>query len=119
MPHCVLVVDDNAQLRRIIRTQIESADLEVCGEAVDGLDALEKARALHPDLIILDLSMPRMNGIEAARELAQVCPGVPILLYTMHAGVVRGGRELPEGVTEVVAKNEDLIGRVLGTLALV
>ena len=44
MPHCVLIVDDNVQLRRIIRVQVEAAGLEVCGEAVDGLDAIEKAR---------------------------------------------------------------------------
>jgi CheY-like chemotaxis protein len=119
MPHCVLVVDDNAQLRRIIRAQIESAGLEVCGEAVDGLDALEKVRDLKPDLIVLDLSMPRMNGIDAAREIDRICPGVPILLYTMHADVLRNGRKLPAGVTEVVAKNENLLARVLDALAFV
>jgi CheY-like chemotaxis protein len=119
MPHCVLVVDDNAQLRRIIRTQIESAGLEVCGEAVDGLDALEKVRQLKPDLIILDLSMPRMNGIDAAREIARISPDVPILLYTMHADVLRSRRKLPEGVTEVVAKHENLLARVLDALAFV
>jgi CheY-like chemotaxis protein len=119
MPHCVLIVDDNATVRRMIRQQIETAGLEVCGEAVDGLDAIDKARALKPDLIILDLSMPRMNGIDAARELSRICPGVPILLNTMHAGVLRGQRELPAGVKEVVAKTENLLARVLDTLALV
>lgn len=119
MPHCVLVVDDNAQLRRIIRAEIESAGLEVCGEAVDGLDAIEKVRDLKPDLIVLDLSMPRMNGIDAAREIARICPGLPILLYTMHADVLRSGRKLPEGVTEVVAKHENLLARVLDALAFV
>jgi CheY-like chemotaxis protein len=119
MPHCVLIVDDNVQLRRMIRNQVESAGLDVCGEATDGLDAIEKARQLKPDLIILDLSMPRMNGIDAARELSRICPDVPILLYTLHAEILRSGRQLPEGVTEVVAKNEDLVARVLDVLALV
>jgi DNA-binding NarL/FixJ family response regulator len=118
MPHCVLIVDDNLQLRGMIRDQVEEAGLEVCGEASDGVDAIEKARRLKPDLIILDLSMPRMNGIDAAKELAVICPGVPILLYTMHADVLRGRRELPFGVSKVVAKNENLVASVLDSLAL-
>jgi CheY-like chemotaxis protein len=119
MPHCVLIADDNIQLRHVIRVQVEAAGLEVCGEAVDGLDAIEKARALKPDLIILDLSMPRMNGIEAARELSEICPDIPIVLYTMHADVIRRARELPPGVTAVVAKTENLVARVFESLALV
>jgi CheY-like chemotaxis protein len=119
MPHCVLIVDDNATIRRIIRSQLEAAGLEVCGEAVDGLDAIEKAELLKPDLIILDLSMPRMNGLDAARELRLICPNVPILLNTLHADVLRGQRELPAGITEVVAKTESLLERVLDNLALV
>lgn len=119
MPHCVLIVDDNIQLRRVIRVQAEAAGLEVCGEAVDGLDAIEKARVLKPDLIILDLSMPRMNGLDAAREIAEICPDVPILLYTMHAEVIRRGGELPTGITAVVAKTENLVARIFESLALV
>ena len=119
MPHCVLIVDDNIQLRRVIRVQVEAAGLEVCGEAVDGLDAIEKARLLKPDLIILDLSMPRMNGIDAAREISDICPDVPILLYTMHAEVIRRGGELPAGITAVVAKTENLVVRIFESLALV
>jgi CheY-like chemotaxis protein len=119
MPHCVLIADDNAQLRRIIRNQVEAAGLEVCGEAADGVEAIEKARKLKPDLIILDLSMPRMNGIDAAKELTLICPGVPILLHTMHAEVLRGGRELPFGVSKVVAKDENLLASILESLALV
>jgi CheY-like chemotaxis protein len=119
MPQCVLIVDDNSMVRRMIRQQIESAGLEVCDEAVDGLDAIEKARVLNPDLIILDLSMPRMNGLDAARELSRICPNVPILLNTMHAEVLRGQRGLPVGVREVVAKTENLVARVLETLAFV
>jgi CheY-like chemotaxis protein len=118
MPHCVLIVDDNFQLRRMIRDQVEDAGLEVCGEAADGIEAIAKARELKPDLIILDLSMPRMNGIDAAKQLAVICPGVPILLYTMHAEVLRGRRDLPSGVSKVVAKNENLLASVLDSLAL-
>jgi CheY-like chemotaxis protein len=118
MPHCVLIVDDNVQLRRMIREQVEDGGLEVCGEAADGVEAIEKARELKPDLIILDLSMPRMNGIDAAKELARICPGVPILLYTMHADALRGERKLPLGIAKVVAKDENLLASVLDSLAL-
>ena len=119
MPHCVLIVDDNSMIRRTIRRQIESVGLEVCGEAVDGLDAIEKAKALNPDLIIMDLSMPRMNGLDAAKELMRICPNVPILLNTMHAEVLRGRRPLPAGIREVVSKTENLVTRVVETLTLV
>jgi CheY-like chemotaxis protein len=119
MPSCILIVDDNAQLRRVIRVQLEAAGLEVCGEAVDGLDAIEKARSLRPDLIVMDLSMPRMNGLEAASQLTHIIPEVPILLYTMHADVIRSGNKLPLGITAVVNKTESLLPRVRETLALV
>ncbi len=118
MPRCILIVDDNVQLRRVIRVQLEAAGLEVCGEGVDGLDGIEKARQLNPDLIILDLSMPRMNGLDAARELARIMPRVPILLYTMHADVIRRNSAMPEGITAVVAKTERLVPRVQETLLL-
>jgi CheY-like chemotaxis protein len=116
MARCILIVDDNIQLRRVIRVQLEAAGLEVCGEAVDGLDAIEKARGLRPDLIVLDLSMPRMNGLEAARELTHILPRVPILLYTMHADVLRRSESLPEGITAVVAKTERLVPHVMQNL---
>ena len=72
----ILIVDDNASLRRCIRTFLESATpLEICGEAVDGVDAIQKAQQLNPDLILLDLAMPKMNGAEAASVLeAQNAP---------------------------------------------
>jgi len=112
MPNCVLIVDDSANVRAQIRVQLERSGFEVCGEAADGLEAVEKAPQLKPDLIILDLSMPRMHGIEAARELSKACPSVPIILYTLHADMIRSGRNLPEGVTEVVSKSENLLERV-------
>ncbi|MGA8554384.1 MAG: response regulator transcription factor [Candidatus Acidiferrales bacterium] len=118
MPNFVLVVDDNPAMRIAISRQLISSGLKVSAEATDGLDAIEKALVFKPDLIILDLSMPRMNGIEAARKLSQICPGVPIILNTLHASVIRSMPSLPEGVTEVVAKNEDLMGRILNLLQM-
>jgi two-component system, chemotaxis family, chemotaxis protein CheY len=112
MANCVLIVDDSAEVRAQIRSQLEASGFEVCGEAVDGLDAIEKGLQLKPDLIILDLSMPRMNGIDAARKLSKICPAASIILYTLHAAVLRLEPTLPEGVTEVVSKSENLLERV-------
>jgi YesN/AraC family two-component response regulator len=63
----VLIVDDNPAMRRAIRKQIESAGLEVCGEAADGLEAIEKAPESNPHVVIMDVAMPRLNGVDAAR----------------------------------------------------
>jgi CheY-like chemotaxis protein len=112
----VLIVDDNPSVRTQIRAQLEASGLAVCGEAFDGLNAVEQAPVLRPDLIILDLSMPRMNGLDAARELRSICPNVPIVLNTIHSAVIRAEVSLPEGITEVVDKREDLLHRVLKLL---
>ena len=79
----ILVVDDNAKVRDGIRILLrEHADWEVCGEAADGLEAIEKYRQLRPDLLIVDVSMPRMNGFDASREILKLSPEILILLYT-------------------------------------
>lgn len=116
MLHRVFIVDDNPSVRTEIRAQLEASGFAVCGEAFDGLNAVEQAPALSPDLIILDLSMPRMNGLDAARELRSICPNVPILLNTMHSAVIRSEASLPEGITGVVDKRESLLPRVLQLL---
>ncbi len=116
MLYRVFIVDDNPSVRTEIRAQLEASGFAICGEAFDGLNAVEQASQLRPDLIILDLSMPRMNGLDAARELRSLCPNVPILLNTMHAALIRSEVSLPEGITEVVDKREDLLHRVLRLL---
>ncbi len=101
----ILVVDDSDTCRRITRLFIESQlDLDVCGEAVDGLDAIEKARTLKPDLVILDLAMPRKNGVEVAFELRTMMPQVPIVLFTMYDDEVGRGLALSAGASRVVSK---------------
>ena len=73
MTHSILIVDDNPVIRRTLRSCfLQSVDWQVCGEAANGRDAVEKAQHLKPDLIILDLSMPVMNGLQAARELKRM-----------------------------------------------
>jgi YesN/AraC family two-component response regulator len=78
VPKCILIVDDNETVRQMLRHFLEAeTGFRVCGEAVDGYDAIEKAHELQPDLIILDLTMPRMGGIEAAKILKQMLPPHP------------------------------------------
>jgi len=112
----IFIVDDNPSVRTGIRTLLETSGFEICGEASDGLDAVERAPEINPDLIILDVSMPRMNGLDAARKLRDIHPNVPILLNTSHAAVIRAEESLPEGVTAVVDKRENLLHLVLQLL---
>jgi DNA-binding NarL/FixJ family response regulator len=81
----ILIADDHAMMRRGLRTAIEPhAGWEVCGEATTGAEALEQTKLLKPDLVVLDVSMPILNGLEVAHRLAKNMPNVRILLFTMH-----------------------------------
>jgi DNA-binding NarL/FixJ family response regulator len=83
----VLIADDHEIVRRGVRSILESrVGLEICGEAVNGREAVNKASQLHPDLIILDQAMPVLNGLGAATEIRQLMPDVPILMLSMHDG---------------------------------
>ena len=104
MPKCILIVDDHEYIRKLVRSFLEESGFDVCGEAVDGHDAIEKAQELKPDLIILDLSMPRMGGIEAAPRLKKLLPQTPIVLFTSH-GALKGFDATAVGVDAVVAKD--------------
>jgi DNA-binding NarL/FixJ family response regulator len=104
-----MVVDDNPAIRRALRNILEFNDgWVVCGEAVDGRDGIEKAKALGPDLIVLDLSMPVMNGLEAARALHQIMPEVPLILCSLHTDGVLEEKAVSAGVTAVFSKAENM-----------
>ena len=120
MPKSILIADDHETTRSLIRSFMESKDgFKVCGEAVDGVDAIEKAKELKPDLIILDLAMPRMNGAAAASVLKRTMPNVPIILFTMFdevmgkalAAAVRVDLVLakPNGLHDMVAHVQNLL----------
>ena len=109
MPRSILVVDDHEVIRRQLRLLFNSyPEFSVCGEAVHGVDAIEKARQLSPDLIILDLSMPEMNGLEAASALRYIMPGVPLFLLTAHYNRELELTAFGSGICAVFSKHEDL-----------
>lgn len=81
----ILVVDDSDQWRSLIRSVLESIpSFRVVGEASDGLEGIEKAAALLPDVVLLDVGMPHLNGIEAAKKIRQVCPKSNIIFLTQE-----------------------------------
>jgi DNA-binding NarL/FixJ family response regulator len=85
MPLRILIVDDSPPIRNLLRYFIEhSTEWEVCGEAENGLIAVDKVVQLKPDAVILDLSMPVMNGLDAAREISRIAPAVQMVMFTMH-----------------------------------
>ena len=109
MPKNVLVADNNEIIRREICKELtRENEFEVCGEAHNGLDAIEKAQQLHPDLIILDLSMPVMNGMDAARALRAQMPTIPIIMFTLYVDPFLKEELHSAGGTEVVSKSEDI-----------
>lgn len=103
----ILIADDNPAVRRGLRDLIEhTQDWDVCGEAVNGHEAIERARELHPDILLLDLVMPDMNGFDTARELAKLEPELPILLCTVQlsTNVVREAEKV--GIQGAVSKSK-------------
>ncbi len=81
----VLVADDHTIVRQgLVGILRASADVEVVGEAADGHEAVEKALLVKPDIVVMDISMPRLNGLEAARRIREALPGTRVLVLTMH-----------------------------------
>ncbi|PYX39594.1 MAG: hypothetical protein DMG73_03540 [Acidobacteria bacterium] len=115
MPAQILIVDDNENVRRGLRRLLaESPDWEVCGEAVNGLDAIDKSRQLKPDLILMDFFMPNMDGLEATRKITQTSPHPAILMLTMYMS-----RQLADEARRAGARgamHKDEISRVVDAL---
>jgi len=104
----VLVADDHEIMRRGVRSVLESRrDYEVC-EAQDGEEAVEKTKELHPDLVILDISMPRLDGFAAARQIRQVSPRTAILIFSVNRTAAFTEIAQKIGVSGYVMKGENI-----------
>jgi DNA-binding NarL/FixJ family response regulator len=103
----ILIVDDSPLLRRSLRTLLEQeSEWVVCGEAGNGRDGIDQALRLHPDLVVIDLIMPVMNGIEASRALKKLMPATPLVMFTTFADQFLTKEALTAGVDAVVPKSE-------------
>ena len=109
MPKRILIVEDEISVRNALRTFLEHhSPFDVCGEAVNGAEAVEKACLLRPDLIVLDLSMPTMNGVEAASLLRARVPQIPVIIYTMFDDVLGKPLAATLGIAAIVSKADGL-----------
>ncbi len=103
----ILIADDNPHLRRVLRRVLEAHEgWTVCAEAQDGLDAVEQAKQCKPDLVLLDLAMPHMSGLAAARRICELLPSVPILMHTLYDSPQLQSEAKKSGVQQVIPKSD-------------
>jgi two-component system chemotaxis response regulator CheY len=108
----ILIVDDSPLVRQRLREMLQQhSEWEVCGEAANGRDALEKVQLMKPDVIVLDFLMPGMDGLQTAREICKLVPSIPILMFTMHLSrqLVEEARNV--GIRGAVPKSD--AGRII------
>ena len=101
----VLIVDDHAIIRRLVRSVFEAQHLDV-SEASNGAEGVQKAQEVNPSLIVLDLSMPVMNGLDAARALTVLMPHIPLLMFTNNVGAVLEQEARSAGISDVICKSD-------------
>jgi CheY-like chemotaxis protein len=104
----ILIVDDNEYFLPVLRACLETQGYEVCGTAADGVAAIERAKELKPDLIVMDMAMPRLNGMEAAAILKNLMPKIPIVLLTIHDEEVKATTTPVFGIKAVVSKADGI-----------
>jgi two-component system chemotaxis response regulator CheY len=102
----ILLVDDSQLIRLATRHFLETqTGFEVCGEAIEGMEALEKPSRLNPHLITLDIAMPRMNGLQSARERRARMYRAPIILFAWYADAVQPEDAVAAGISAVISKS--------------
>jgi DNA-binding NarL/FixJ family response regulator len=120
MPPRILIVDDSSLVRKLLRQCFESEPgWQVSGEACNGQEGIEKAQKVHPNFIVLDLSMPVMNGLDAAKILAKLMPAVPMVMFTSFTTSNLESEALAAGIRRVIIKSEPLTELVGCVRALV
>jgi two-component system chemotaxis response regulator CheY len=104
----VLVVDDNAAIRKALSAAFLSDGFSACKQAENGKEAIEIAQQMKPDVITIDLSMPVMNGLEAAARIRKIFPSTPIILFTLYADSLSPADASKAGVSLVLLKTVPL-----------
>jgi DNA-binding NarL/FixJ family response regulator len=112
IPKRILIADDSDAVRRALHSCLRRVKFEVCGEAVDGEEAIEKARQLKPDLVLLDVAMPRTNGIVAASVLKHMMPNVRIVLFTLYSEAIAKTFSRQEYAFDAVVAKADGMARL-------
>jgi|SRR5579871_2892480 len=110
----ILIVDDSETTRRILRAIVHSREWTVCGEALSGHDGIAKFKELRPDLVLIDLAMPDINGLEAATSMTNVDPDVPLVLFTVLDIPALAEPARQAGIAAVVSKAQpwDLVSTI-------
>jgi DNA-binding NarL/FixJ family response regulator len=116
MFHRILVVDDSPQVRRAVRFSIERRTEWVVFEAEHGKMAIIMVGTHKPHLVLLDFSMPEMNGLEAAKEISKIAPNLPMILFTMHQGGEILEAALKVGIKHVFTKSDGFGDNVIGAM---
>ena len=118
VPSKILIVDDSSMMRRALRRWIEqNPNWQVCAEAPNGAVAIEKVKELLPDLVILDLSMPVMNGLEAARHIKEIAPTTPMVMFTMYVNDALTKDAQAVGIRCVVSKTESVVNQLITSIS--
>jgi DNA-binding NarL/FixJ family response regulator len=113
MGETILIVDDHVQLRALIRgIAAQAPDLQVVGEAADGAEAIRLIQELRPDIILLDLSMPRLNGLEALQRIKAARPEIKVIIVTAHS------EDAYRRAAEEGGADAFLVKKTLGTVLL-
>ena len=113
----ILLVDDTAAIRRSLRLYLEQeADWVICGEAENGKVAIERVQELRPDVVLIDLAMPVMNGIDAARAIKAIAPATHILMFTLHTYPQLLDEARKIGIADVLSKTGPAGSEVLHAL---
>lgn len=107
-PKRILLVDDSPDFLPALRVSLEAHGYVVCGEAVDGASAIEQAKALNPDLVILDLVMPGLNGMETATVLKNLMPKLPIVMLTLHDDQIKSVPASAFGIKTELSKADGM-----------
>lgn len=117
----ILIADDHELMRKLLRNLINShPNWQVCAEAKDGGEAVAQTKELHPDLVVLDLAMPVMDGMRAAREINKMVPETRMIMFTLHASPEIEEEARNAGIRQVISKTQngaqllDAIERELG-----